>query len=121
LSAKGKPSEKTKSIEMRKIRSDLPSYPLAVDKRTVFDGIIKLCEMTALALLLVLLCVACVTAADLDCPLILKKHAKIDGLGVYAGRDYKAGEVVERCVTVSIPQHKVCLCVYVCMCVCVCG
>jgi len=47
-----------------------------------------------------------VASVDLDCPLLLKKHSKFDGVGVYAGRDYKAGEVVERCVTVSIPRSK---------------
>jgi hypothetical protein len=46
------------------------------------------------------------SAVDLDCPLILKQHSKIDGLGVYAGKDYKAGEVVERCVAVSVPEEK---------------
>jgi hypothetical protein len=62
-------------------------------------------KIAVLPLLLLMLSVS-VASVDLDCPLILKKHSKFDGVGVYAGRDYKAGEVVERCVTVSIPRSK---------------
>jgi hypothetical protein len=42
----------------------------------------------------------------LQCDLIIKKHSKIHGVGIYAGRNYKQGEVVERCISVSIPNDK---------------
>lgn len=42
----------------------------------------------------------------LQCDLIIKKHSKIHGVGIYAGRNYKRGEVVERCISISIPHDK---------------
>jgi hypothetical protein len=42
----------------------------------------------------------------LQCDLIIKKHSKIHGVGIYAGRNYKRGEVVERCISISIPNDK---------------
>jgi len=60
----------------------------------------------------------------LQCDLIIKKHSKIHGVGIYAGRNYKRGEVVERCISVSIPQDKGMLVSYesystCCHCICI--
>ena len=41
-----------------------------------------------------------------QCDLQMKKHSKLDGVGIFAGRDYKKGEVVERCITITLPNDK---------------
>jgi hypothetical protein len=41
-----------------------------------------------------------------DCNLVQKRHNYFDGIGVFAGRDYQEGEVVERCVTFPFPEHR---------------
>jgi len=36
----------------------------------------------------------------------MKKHTIFDGVGIFAGRDYKQGEVVERSITITLPAEK---------------
>jgi len=43
---------------------------------------------------------------DLDCNLVPVTHSEIEGIGVLAGKNYKRGEIVERCIAVTIPNSK---------------
>ena len=52
--------------------------------------------------------ISVITFPDLTtllCDLIIKKHSKIHEVDIYAGRNYKRGEVVERCISVSICKY----------------
>ena len=46
------------------------------------------------------------TTSFKDCDLVLNKHGTIHGIGVYANRNFNRGEVVERCIAVTIPSDR---------------
>lgn len=42
---------------------------------------------------------------NLACPLIQKHHRFLPGVGVFAGRNFIKGEVIERCITIELPAE----------------
>jgi hypothetical protein len=41
-------------------------------------------------------------ASRIECPIEYKSHNLLNGIGVYAGKSYKKGEVIDRCIGFSI-------------------
>ena len=63
--------------------------------------------MITLILYILLIDIGGCISQSFRCNLVQKSHDRIDGVGVFAGRNFAEGEVIERSVTVVIPTSQV--------------